>query len=126
MQPPYTNPQIPGQLTADEKNWAMACHLSAFSAYIGIPFGHILGPLLVWMLKRDTSEYINEAGKKALNFNLAMTIYLIVAGLLCFVLIGIPIVVALVIAQVILTIIASVKTSNGEVYEYPMTIKFLN
>lgn len=104
----------------------MACHLASLSYFIGIPFGNVLGPLVVWMMKRDSSPFINEAGKKALNFNLAVTIYLAIAAVLCLLLIGFIFLIIIPIVQAILAIIAALKASNGEDYDYPMTIKFLN
>ena len=72
---------------AEEKNvttWAMLCHLSALSTYIGVPFGHIILPLIIWLIKKDASPFIDEQGKESLNFQISMTIYGIIAGILCF------------------------------------------
>ena len=135
MQPPIPPPQgpyspQPGLLTADERNWAMGCHLAAFSGYLGIPLGHILGPLIVWIMKRDTSPFINEHGKEALNYNISISIYFGICIFLAFTIVGlllaIPAAIALGIADVILRIIGSLKASNGERYSYPMTIRFIN
>jgi len=62
--------------------WGMLCHLAAFAAYLGIPFGHIIGPVMVWLIKRNDYPFVDECGREALNFNISMTIYGIVAGLL--------------------------------------------
>ena len=137
MQPPIPRPggygpqQNPGgPLSAEERNWAMACHLAAFSGYLGIPFGHILGPLIVWIMKRDTSAFINEHGKEAMNYNISITIYFTVCFLVGITIIGllvaIPAAIALGIADIVFRIIAAMKASNGERYSYPMTIRFLN
>lgn len=50
------------------RNWAMGCHLAALTCYVGIPFGNILGPLLVWLFKKDEYALVDEHGKEALNF----------------------------------------------------------
>ncbi|MCK5707173.1 MAG: DUF4870 domain-containing protein [Candidatus Aureabacteria bacterium] len=109
----------------NERLWGMFCHLSALSFLIGIPFGHILGPLIIWLVKKNESPLIDEQGKESLNFQISMSIYLIVAFLLCFIIIGIPLLFGLVLAEIILVIIAAVKTNNGEQYSYPITIRFI-
>ena len=111
--------------TKDERKWAMFCHLSALSAYIGIPFGSILGPLVVWLLKRDESSFVDAHGREALNFHLSMALYVIIASILSLILIGIPILIALIVLSLVSIVIATVKASDGRSYRYPMTIQFL-
>ena len=108
----------------DERMWGMLCHLTALVFLIGIPFGNILGPLVIWLLKRHDMPLVDEEGKEALNFQISMTIYFIVSALLCFVLIGFLFMVPLIIANLIFTIIAAVKTSDGGKYRYPLAIRF--
>src|SRR4051812_28201730 len=96
--PPIT--PLPGA-TSDERTWAMVAHLSAFSGHF-VPFGHVIGPLLVWLLKRDTSAFVNDQAKEALNAQISVTIYGVVAGILCFFLIGIPMLIGLWVADVVL------------------------
>ena len=108
-----------------EYTWGMACHLSALAAFIGIPFGHILGPLVVWLIKKDEFPFVEEQGKEALNFQISMTIYGIVAFILCFVLIGFPLLIAIGILDLILVIVAAVRASSGQAYRYPLTIRFI-
>jgi len=119
-----------------ERIWAMFCHLSSFIALlgffsgvgignIGIPFANILGPLVIWLIKKNESSVIDEHGKESLNFQISVTIYSLLAGLLCFIFIGIPILFAIMIAWFVLVIIASIKASNGELYKYPITIHFI-
>jgi uncharacterized protein len=118
---------VPASSTSSEvRTWSVLCHASALLGLFFHFFGHLLGPLLVWLIKRDLSPVIDANGKESLNFQLSMLIYDIVAGILCIVLIGIPILIALWILNTVLVIIASVKTSNGEFYRYPLTIRFLN
>lgn len=88
--------------------------------------GHLLGPLIVWLVKRGDSAEIDAHGKESLNFQLSMLIYDIVAGILCIVVIGFPLLIALWIANTVLVIIASIKASEGQFYRYPFTIRFLN
>jgi uncharacterized Tic20 family protein len=107
------------------RTWGMLCHLTALSAFVGIPFGHLIGPLVVWLLKKNDYPFVDEQGRESLNFQISMTIYAIVAGLLCFIFIGFIFLGILIVAALILVIMASVKTSNGESYQYPFTIRFL-
>ena len=108
------------------RTWGILCHLAGLCLWIGIPFGNIVGPLLIWLLKRDEFPLVRHEGKESVNFQISMTLYAIVAGILCFVLIGIPLLIALGIAQIALTIVAAVKVSNGESYRYPFTIRLIN
>lgn len=108
----------------DARMWGMLCHLSALACYLGIPFGNILGPLIVWLIKKDEFPFVDEQGKESLNFQISMTIYAIVAFLLVFVVIGIPLVIMLILADLILVVIAAVKANDGCHYRYPLTIKF--
>ena len=112
----------------DEKqarNWGMLCHLTALAAFLGIPFGHILGPLIVWLIKKNEYPFVDEQGKESLNFQISVTIYSMPLFILVFLLIGIPLLIALFMADVMLVIIAAVKASNGESYRYPLTIRFI-
>ncbi|MDH3348610.1 MAG: DUF4870 domain-containing protein [Desulfobulbaceae bacterium] len=106
-------------------NWAMLCHLSALSIYIGIPFGNILGPLIIWLMKRAEYPLVEKNGKESLNFQISVTIYAIVCGLLMFAFIGFILLPTLLVIQLVLTIIAAVKTSDGEQYRYPFTIRLI-
>jgi uncharacterized Tic20 family protein len=108
----------------EARNWAMACHLSGLAGFVGIPFGNIIAPLVVWLMKKDEFPLVNTEGMKALNFQISVTIYAIVAGLTLLVLVGFLLVPAVVIFWLVYTIIGAVKTSNGEPFEYPLTIKF--
>lgn len=104
--------------------WAMLCHLSAFSGWI-IPFGHILGPLIIWLIKRDDHPFINEQGKESLNFQISLSIYLIVSAILVLALIGFVLFFIVGIVGFIFVIVAAVKANEGVSYRYPLTIRFL-
>ena len=108
-----------------ERNWAMFCHLSALSCFLGVPFGNVLGTLILWLVKKDELPVVDVEGKEALNFQLSMTIYTMVAFMLCFFLIGFLLVFPIIIANLVLVIVAAIKASNGEHYEYPFTIRFI-
>lgn len=112
------------QLSESERNWAMLCHLSAFSGFF-FPFGGIIGPLICWLSKKDESLWVDQNGKASMNFQLSMLLYIILAIPLCFIIIGIPIIMFLGILKVICIIIASVKGSKGENFKYPLSIPFI-
>ena len=105
--------------------WATFCHVGALSLYIGIPFGNIIVPLVLWLMRKNEFPFVDEQGKESLNFQISMTIYGIVAGILAFALIGFLIIPILIVIDVILVIIAIVKTNKGEHYRYPITIRII-
>ena len=110
-------------LTESERNWSMFCHLSAFSGFF-FPFGGIIGPLIMWLSKKDESDWINRNGKAAMNFNLSMLLYIFLSLPLMIIIIGIPIVIALGILKIVCITIASIKSSKGEYFTYPLSIPF--
>ena len=106
-------------------NWAMLCHLSALVGLLGNGIGFLLGPLIVWLLKREEHPFIDEHGKEAVNFQITMFIGFFVAAVLVFILIGIPLLLALGILDIVFPIVAAIKTSNGEHYRYPFAIRLI-
>lgn len=111
-------------LSETERTWAMLCHLSAFAGFF-FPFGGTLGPLICWLSKRDESGWVYVNGRNALNFQLSMLLYIVLAVPLCFIIIGIPIIASLAILKVVCIIIASIKASKGELFRYPLVIPFI-
>lgn len=111
-------------LSETERNWAMFCHLASFAGFL-VPFGGIIGPLVIWLSKRDDSTWVNENGKASLNFQLSMLLYMVLAAPLCLIIIGIPIVIVLATLKIIFVILATVKASKGEEFRYPLAIPFI-
>ena len=111
-------------LSETERNWAMLCHLSAFAGFF-FPFGAIIGPLICWLSKKDESTWVNSNGRASLNFQLSFLLYIVLTIPLCFIIIGIPIIVVLGTLKVICIIIASVKAAKGENFRYPLVIPFI-
>lgn len=103
----------------------MMCHLSAFAGFF-VPLGNIWGPLVFWLVKKDELREVDLHGKESLNFQISMSIYIVVAVLLSLLLIGIPVLIGLVIYWIVAVIIASVRANDGELYRYPLAIRFLN
>lgn len=109
----------------NEKQWAMACHLGALTLYIGIPFGHIIIPLVIWLSKREESPLVEEQARESLNFQITITVFLIVFALFSFILIGIPFLIVTGVVHIIFTIIATVEVDKGKPYQYPFNIRFI-
>ena len=108
----------------DERTWAMLSHFSALCMFI-FPFGNILAPLIIWLIKKEEMPFVEDQGKEVLNFQISMTIYLLISGILCFILIGIPFVIGLGIFNVIITIIAGIKANDGKSYRYPINLRLI-
>ncbi len=111
----------------------MLAHLSAL---VGLLVGiSLLGPLIVWLTKRDEDPFVDFHGKEALNFNLSVLIYGAVGGIATLVLTVVtfglalfllmPVFIAFFIAWIVLVIVAAVKASNGEWYRYPLTLRLV-
>lgn len=103
----------------------MACHLGAFAGLL-VPFGHLLAPLVVWLLKRNESDFVADHGRESLNFQISVSLYGIVAGLLTLVLIGYLLLGLLVIFDFVAVVIAAVRASNGEPFRYPFTLRLIS
>jgi uncharacterized protein len=125
--PPPVPPEatdIQPVLSSDAKNLAMLCHLLAFTVYLTV-VGHIVGPLLLWLWKKDEEPFVDEHGKESLNFQISMSIYTVLLIPTVCVGIGIVLLPVLGIVDAVLVIIAALKAANGEHYQYPLTIRFL-
>lgn len=104
-------------LTQEEKLMGMLCHLLTL-------FTGFIGTLIIWLIKKDQSQFVDRQGKEALNFIISYVIYYFAAGILCIVLIGFLLFPVLGIMQLVFAIIASIKAYNGEDYRYPLVIRF--
>lgn len=108
-----------GAPSRDERQWAMLCHLSAMLMYCTV-VGGFIAPLVIWLLKRDEMPFVADQGRETLNFQITTLLALIVGGLLAIVLIGFVIIGAVLLFHFIVTIIATVKVSEGVLYRYPL------
>jgi len=107
------------------RTWGMLCHIAAFAGLIIPLVGNIVGPLVIWLIKKEEHPFVDEQGKESVNFQITVTIAGIVAVILsCF---GIGIILGLVvlIVYIIFVIIASIKASNGEHYRYPVALRLI-
>jgi len=107
------------------RTWCVMCHLSALAGFVIPGAGHILGPLIVWLVKRGDSAEIDAHGKEALNFQISMLIYNVVAGILCLIVIGFVLLAVLHVLNVVFVIIASLRASEGQMYRYPLTLRLI-
>jgi uncharacterized Tic20 family protein len=118
---------------ADARNLVLAAHLSALVGLIGIPSP--LGPLVVWLAKRESHPFVDDQGKEALNFNLSAFLYAVgifaVGFVFSFLTLGlgallfVPIFFAVYVAWLVLVVIGATRASRGELYRYPLTIRFV-
>lgn len=113
----------------EERTWAMACHLSALTGFV-IPFGNVIGPLLVWIWKKNGSEFVDEHGKISLNFQLTLTIFILGSLLISIVnsillMILLPVFVILGFYSLIMIIISGAKANNGEYVEIPISSRII-
>ena len=112
-------------ISAEERQWAMFAHLSALIGFI-IPFGNIIGPLVIWMIKKETMPFVDQQGKEALNFQITVTIAMVVSAILIIVVIGFVLMFLIGLAALILTIMAGIKANEGVAYRYPFTLRLIN
>ena len=113
------------QVSKDEQNWAMGCHLAALSGFV-IPFGNIVGPLVVWLIKRGEMPMVDQHGKESLNFQITATI----AALICIPLIPLFCIggllgLAVQIVRIIFSIIGTIESNKGNAYRYPLTFRMI-
>ncbi|PXA04854.1 DUF4870 domain-containing protein [Coraliomargarita sinensis] len=121
----------------------MLCHLLALTALVGVPFGNILGPLVIWLIKKEDHPFIDKCGKESLNFQITATLAGMALGVVAVVttfIAAIPIIglisflflplialagLALMVAVIVFTVIAAIKASEGTNYRYPYSIRLI-
>lgn len=106
------------------KQWNLIAHLSGFAGFL-LPLGNILGPLLVWLLKKEQSPKLEEHAREALNFQISISIYALIASILFFAVIGFVLLPILIIVQIVLMIKAALAADRGELYRYPITFRLI-
>src|ERR1700726_1100079 len=111
--------------SSNVRTWCILAHSTALVGFLVPLVGHLVGPLIIWLAKRQDSPEIDAHGKESLNFQLSMLIYDAIAFVLCFVLIGIPILILLWVLNTIFVIIASIQASEGKLYRYPLAISLI-
>ncbi len=118
-----------GPVDTAARDWAMAAHLSALVGLLGNGIGFVLGPLVVWLWKRDDYEFVREQGLEALNFQITMIISVFAAFLLIISLIaavvGIVLMILTGIFAVVYPIIAATNAKRGVHYRYPFSLRLI-
>lgn len=104
---------------SDERTMAMLCHL------LGI-FTGFLGPLIVWLIKKDSSPFVDDQGKEALNFQITVLIGYAAAFVLSFLLIGFLIGPAVLVLSIVFSILGAIRANGGIAYRYPMNVRFVH
>ena len=107
-----------------DKQWALNAHLGTLAGYI-IPLGNIIVPLVVYVSKKDESEYIGEHARESLNFQITFTLLIIAAVITIVLMVGILFLIVLPIVNLIFIILAALAIDKGEFYRYPLAIKFV-
>jgi uncharacterized Tic20 family protein len=125
IDPENTN-NIPGK-----KPWGMEMssflvlfHLSQLAGLL-VPYAGLVLPLVMWLTNREDFPEVDRHGKMIINWLISLTIYLIVAAILSFLLIGLPLLIILALLALIFPIIGGIKAGNGELWHYPLTIEFI-
>jgi uncharacterized Tic20 family protein len=109
----------------DARTWAMLCHLGGLGVYIIPTVGHIIAPLILWLIKKDESPFVDDQGKESLNFQISITIYALIALLLTLIFVGFILLFAVAIFDLVMMIIAAVRANSGEKYRYPLCLRLI-
>ena len=119
-----TQPPSTDAVPADARQWGLFAHLSALIGLI-IPFGNVLGPLIIWQVKKAEMPFVDDQGKEALNFQITVAIAVLVCIVLMFVLIGMLLLPVVGIAALVFTIIGGIKANEGQYYRYPFALRLI-
>ena len=123
-QQPTSSSVVSGS-SSSVRTWCILAHATALVGFLVPVAGHIVGPLIVWLAKRQDSPEIDAHGKESMNFQISMLIWNAIAAILIVVLIGIPILILLHILNIIFVIVASIQASEGKLYRYPLAIRLI-
>ncbi len=113
------------EVNKDARMWAMICHLAGLAGIIVPMIGNIVAPLIVWQIKKEEDPFIDEQGKEAVNFQISMSLYMVICIPLCFICVGAFLVPAVALFYLIFLLIAAVNANNGHHYRYPLIIRFI-
>ena len=116
----------PTSTSTSVRTWCILAHATALVGFLVPVAGHIVGPLIIWLAKRQDSPEIDAHGKESMNFQISMLIWNAISAILILVLIGIPLLILLHILNIIFVIVASIQASEGKLYRYPFAIRLIN
>ena len=113
----------------EERTWALASHLSAFAGHF-FPLGNVLGPLVVWLIKKDEMPLVKDQAKEALNFQIAISLALLACAVMAFTVIlaivAIPLAIVIYLYAIVYTVIGAVKANEGVAFRYPVTLRLID
>ncbi len=108
----------------DARTWATLAHLGGFG-FVAFGLGQIIIPLIIWLLKRDDHPFVDDQASEALNFQLSITLYMVIAGAFFCLGLGPVVWIILGVIDVVLIIVAATQANAGRRYRYPMTLRFI-
>lgn len=122
--PAETTEEVGRDTTRDARKWAMFCHLAglAWMTWLLPLIGGVVAVLIIWQVKKDDHPFIDENGRRAINFQLSMLIYTVA---LAITVIGIFLLPLVAILDIVFTIVAAIRAGDGKYYKYPLTIEFI-
>ncbi len=123
--PPHDEAPTFGAPNAEQRQWAMFAHLSALLGLVTAGWACFLGPLVIWLVKKDSMPFVDDQAKEALNFNITVMIAGAICWILVFVLIGFVLLWALAIVWIVFTIMAAIKANEGVRYRYPFALRLI-
>lgn len=121
MEESYQPVPTPGP---EARQMAMLCHLAALAGFV-IPFGNVVGPLVLWLVKKDADPFVDDQGKEAVNFQITITLASIVCMMLMLVVIGFLLIIALAVIWLVFTVIAANLANQGQAYRYPYILRLV-
>lgn len=122
-----SHPPRPGEITQHERDvrqWAMFLHLSVLAGVVIVPLAGWIAPIVIWQVKKDELPEIDEHGRIVVNWLISAAIYFVVCLLLIFVIVGIPLMAIWGVITILFPVIGGIKASKGEIWPYPMSIRF--
>ena len=121
------NDETPGSTQPNKeretRTWAMFLHFSLLAGYVA-PIAGLIAPIIIWLVQKDKLPGIDEHGKVVVNWLISLILYLILSVLLSFIFIGIPMLIVLIVATIIFPIIGGIKANDGQLWKYPLSIRF--
>ena len=120
---PDPTPQGPSPTA---RNWALIAHVAGLLAWAFIPFGGILAPMVIWLVKREEDAYIGDQALEAMNFQITVALAALVSAFLLIVGIGVLLLLALWVGNLVLAILAAIAASEGRSYRYPLNLRLVS
>ena len=120
LQPTHARPPTPSGKSND---WGLILHLSQFAGYL-VPLAGVVAPILIWQMKKEEMPALDEHGKIVINWFISATIYAIIGVILMLVVVGFFALMVLGVLAVVFPIVGAIKAQKGEIWPYPLSIRF--